>query len=121
MNAKARARIAKMLEDYPEEFLDVVLAEPYWVHTLETDRSYTRFEDDTQQGHLGVTFSLDGDAWVEVFTQADPKDHNWMFRFRMPGGGGGQSLRTRNALLLLAEAIRQDNIKWPQDRGKPGK
>ncbi len=120
MNAKVRAQIAEMLEKHPEEFLDVALAQPYWVHTLKTDVNYVRYEDDTRHGHLGVTFSCDGDGWVEVFTKADPKEHNWMFRFRMPGGGGGDSMRVRNALLLLAEAIRQDNEKRPQNRGEPG-
>jgi hypothetical protein len=36
----------------------------------------------------------------------------------MPLIGGGQSPRVRNALLILAEAIRLDNIDAPQDRRK---
>ena len=32
-------------------------------------------------------------------------------RFRMPGGGGGMSFRTRVALLILARAIQLDEDK----------
>ena len=47
-------------------------------------------------------FTKDGDAWIGI-------DVRNFLRFRMPLCGGGQSPRTRNALLILAEAIRLDN------------
>ena len=74
---------------------------------------YRRLYDDhdgTFQGEIVVMFSPDGDARLTV------TDHRGagvpMLRFRMPQGGG-QSLRTRVALLILAEAIRLDDEEHP--------
>ena len=55
---------------------------------------------------VSVVFSPDGDAWVTT----DPRG----CRFRTYAGGG-TSLRVRNALLMLAMAIKLDNEKhlWP--------
>lgn len=84
------------------DFLDI----PVWPQTLEADVEYTRQHDDTDggnEGHLIVQFSVDGDAWVSIDGKQSLRFRNW--------GGGGRSLKTHAALLILAEAIRQDNLK----------
>lgn len=83
----------------------------YWPQGLETRKCYSRRHDDTDgqtnpAQDLEVTFGPDGDAWVTV-AGAPP------LRFRTHAGGGG-SWNTRNALLLLAEAIKRDNEERPQ-------
>lgn len=90
--------IQKLLESY------------YWIPTLSTDKSYFRQHDDTDgkaDGVLQINFDRFGDAWISI-------DGRKMLRFRT-GCGGGSSLRTRNALMILAEAIRLDNEEKPQN------
>ena len=43
------------------------------------------------------------------------KHHGPAMRFRMPIVGGGQSPRVRNALMILALAIKLDNEEHPQE------
>ena len=93
--------------------MNTLLEGAYWPASLETRTAYSRTQDDTDgelSGHdLMVSIGPDGDAWVQT-----PQ----VLRFRTYGGGG-HSLRVRNALLVLAEAIRRDNAEFPQ-RGAPG-
>jgi hypothetical protein len=58
---------------------------------------------------IGVGLSVDGDVWLRL----PPNVLAMRFRTYI---GGGQSPRVRNALLLLAEAIRRDNELRPQKR-----
>lgn len=77
-----------------------------WISTLKTDNFYERTHDDTDGDitqKLSVVISKDGDAWIKTFHRK-----NFYLRFRNYGGGGS-SLHTHNALLILAEAIRLDN------------
>jgi hypothetical protein len=87
--------------------IDAILSEPFWPPNLKTDVAYTSTHDDNdgdiKSGYLTVMFSCDGDAWIETYGQ-----HS--LRFRMPILGGGAFPKIRNALLLLAEAIRQEGI-----------
>lgn len=88
-----------------------LLEEPFWLPTLETMKSYTRLHDDhdgTYEGKISVIVAPDGDIHVTI-----DKRQGHALRFRM-FGGGGMSLRTRTALLILAEAIRLDNADKPQ-------
>jgi hypothetical protein len=83
----------------------------YWPTSLEPQSGYTRRHDDTDgkrgiEEDLTVSIGPDGDMWVVVAGAAP-------LRFRSDAGGG-QSLRVRNALLVLAEAIRRDNNERPQ-------
>jgi hypothetical protein len=83
----------------------------YWPKTLEAMTAYSRRHDDTDglrtvDQYLSVTIGIDGDPWVHVGATS--------LRFRTYCGGG-KSLNTRNALLLLAEAIRRDNEISPQN------
>ena len=73
-----------------------------------------RFEDDSILGALLVTFSFDGDSWVEIIL--DPKENRRSLRFREPVTGGGQSPRVRQALMILALAINADNEEHKQER-----
>lgn len=93
-----------------------LLNAPFWPETLETGKCYQRFEDDSPNGYISVVFGGDGDGHLMVIAEQDPNDHKLSMRFRMPLQGGGQSPRVRNALLILAEAIRLDNEDHPQHR-----
>jgi hypothetical protein len=67
---------------------------------------YMRLQDDhdgTYEGLIGVAFSRDGDAHVQ-FTESES---GAPLRFRTILGGGA-SPRTRNALVLLALAMKLD-------------
>lgn len=89
-----------------------LLDEPFWLSSLNADAGYyARQHDDTDgkpDGVLAVTFGPDGDAYVSI-------DFYPTLRFRTEVGGGS-SQRTRNALIILAEAIRLDNLDRPQGR-----
>lgn len=58
------------------------------------------------QQYLEVTVGSDGEVGISVAGAP-------CLRFRS-GAGGGQSWYTRNALLLLAQAIERDNAQAPQ-------
>jgi hypothetical protein len=88
-----------------------VLENPFWITTLKTEETYSRFYDDHDgefDGELLVYFDKSGDAWVET-----TKKYNKALRFR-DFLGGGQSQRVRNALMILALAIELDNEDHPQ-------
>jgi hypothetical protein len=89
--------------------MNTLLEGAYWPASLKTMTGYTRTQDDTDgevgpDQDLGVVIGIDGDAWIEA-------QRNLRFR---TAAGGGHSLRVRNALLVLAEAIRRDNEEFPQ-------
>lgn len=91
--------------------IDTVLENYYWISGIRSGDSYSRRHDDTDgengiDQYLTIHISHDGDAWVEQ------KGTFGSLRFRT-GFGGGRSPRVRNALLLLAEAIRRDNEEFP--------
>lgn len=94
--AKKKVRVNKSL-------IKDILETPFWLESLSSDNLYFRTHDDNDgeksQG-VGVAFSPDGDAWL--------MPHMETLRFRTFMGGGA-SLRVRNALIILAEAIRLDN------------
>ena len=84
-----------------------ILEAPLWIQELKTQEVYSRLHDDhdgERKGHIMVQFTPDGDAWVNV-DQLFPS-----LRFRT-FGGGGVSLRTRNALVILAYAMKLDDEK----------
>ena len=94
--------MARPTQNQLMEFLD----QPFWPEGLDTTTRYFRTEDDCDGGlHEGlvVTFSEDGDAWIQTIGSS---------RFRT-GLGGGRSLRVRAAILLLAMAIQADNEDRP--------
>ena len=81
-----------------------LLESSFWLNTLKSKEYYSRLHDDhdgTMEGKIHVYFDDMGDGYVAT-------SGNYCLRFRTDGGGG-RSLRVRNALLILAEAIRLDN------------
>lgn len=104
-----------MREINPERLVkDVrrVLDNSFWITELEALMPYTRTHDDTDGTGLGkvcVTFSEDGDVWL----QTDQSRNEASLRFRTEFGGG-TSPRVRNALMILAFAIKLDNEERPQ-------
>jgi hypothetical protein len=100
------ASLKRLLQDVRR-----VLNNPFWIPEISTEDVYTRIQDDhdgTGVGRISITFTPDGDAWV--FTDK----HLNAMRFRN-FFGGGMSERTRNALMILAYAIKLDNEQKPQD------
>ena len=92
--------------------LDTLLEGAYWPGSLEVQQCYARLQDDTEgatgeEQEVSVVVGPDGDVWLRAAGGATA------LRFRTYSGGG-HSLRTRNALLVLAEAIRRDNEDRPQ-------
>lgn len=88
-----------------------VLNNPFWIAGLLTNVSYERIQDDhdgTKEGRLILQIGADGDVWFNT------DKHHTPMRFRS-FGGGGQSRRVRNALMILALAIKLDNEERPQE------
>ncbi|HZZ99135.1 MAG TPA: hypothetical protein VFK07_00280 [Candidatus Paceibacterota bacterium] len=96
-----------------QEAFDYIFKIGIWPKGLQQGMVHTRLHDDREgefQGELEVLVGPDGDAWIRT-THPDGE----MLRFRT-FSGGGQSVRVRNALLLLAKAIELDNTERPQQR-----
>ena len=102
-----------LLMQEPSEVIRALLERPFWPRQLETGTSYTRLGDDTS-GELTVAIATDADAWITVFSKPDPEEFSLSHRFRS-GFGGGESEGVRNALLVLALAIKRANLERPQD------
>lgn len=95
-----------------ESALHTVLEGDFWIKSLSPDETYARLQDDRDgcsgdKHKLQVHVANDGDLHVFLPNSFES------LRFRNYFGGGG-SLRVRNALLVLAEAIRRDNEDHPQ-------
>jgi hypothetical protein len=91
------------------DMIKQVLETPYWIPTLKADKPYFITNDDCDgKIRQGITVIIDsqGDAWVTV----DGNKGYGTSRIRT-FNGGGHNHRTRNALMILAEAIRLDNEK----------
>lgn len=91
-----------------------VLEHPLWISEIEPGKPYTRTHDDhdgSGKGKITVFFSPDADAWIDI----QPSHTDGPLRFRTGSfGGGGMSQRVRNALIVLAYAIKLDNEEKPQ-------
>ena len=92
------------------EMSKLVLENPFWIPVLQVDEMYCRLHDDTdgeRQGEVQVLISEVGDIVITTDRHRGPA-----LRFRTDAGGG-RSLRTRNALMLLAYAISLDQKERP--------
>ncbi len=90
--------------------LNTLLERMWWPQTLQPQQAHSRVHDDCDGDRsqtLTVYLGHDLDAHVMV------DGSNLSLRFRAPLGGGA-SPRVRNALLVLAEAIRRDNEERPR-------
>ena len=88
------------------------LEHPFCIPDLTGDAPYIRLHDDhdgTHKGKIIISIGRDGDVWVRV----EPSHDLSSLRFRT-SSGGGNSQRVRNALLILALAIKLDNEEHPQ-------
>ncbi len=95
--------------------LNTVLETVWWPADLQPDQALRRTHDDCDgdlSQALCVYLARDTDVHLMVDGNAPA------LRFRAPFGGG-MSPRVRNALLVLAEAIRRDNEEDPRRSGKP--
>lgn len=95
--------------------LNTLLEKAYWLPTLKGSTAYSRRQDDTDGStapihDLTVFIDFQGDVWI-------PRHGDLRFR---TFAGGGSSLRVRNALTVLAEAIRRDNEERPDSRATNG-
>lgn len=106
MSVKANAPF-NPTQDQLEKSLHYLLEGDYWINTLAPDVLHTRRQDDCD-GSGGAEHQLQvylgEDADIHVFIPGQL--HSLRFRH---GLGGGDSPRVRNALMVLAEAIRRDN------------
>lgn len=87
-----------------------MLEKPLCLDLLDDMTCYQRVQDDCDGDYgqrLNVIMGVDGDMHVSILGD------NPCLRFRN-FFGGGMSLRTHNALKILAEAIRLDNEERPQ-------
>jgi hypothetical protein len=103
-------QLRNLCREDPARVVDALLDSEFWLHTISTGQTYGRNHDDTD-GEAGqfisILFDQMGDAYMDKAS-----NYPWPLRFRTYEGGG-HSLKTRKALLILAEAIRQDNEERP--------
>ena len=101
---------------YATEDLKNILEESMvWPEGLESMHRYERLHDDhdgTMVGRVAVTISEDGDAWLSTHQRVF---QSLRFRTRM---GGGRSVRVRNALLMLAFAIKLEEDEEAEAKGR---
>ncbi len=93
-----------MTEGKAEE-IKKILETPFWIDGIKSRTLYQTEDDDSppNESFLQVIFSDDGDAWVTKIT--DPSFKSIRKRTYQ---GGGKDLRTRNALMILAYAMKLD-------------
>lgn len=112
-------RIRKFVADNTDEVVDALLEHYFWLQNLKTGVGYRRRGDDTDGENNTITVIIgdrvrQGDVWIDVLSHIEPSSLSLDHCFREPFNGGGQSQRTRNALLILARAIQLDNEISPQ-------
>lgn len=102
---------SRMLLTKREKRLERFLETLPWPEILGSNTLYSRVHDDHDgeyEGEIRLSFSTDGDAWIETTgTRLGTP-----LRFRTPFGGT-MSPRVRNALVILAFAIKMDNEERP--------
>lgn len=77
--------------------------------TWPVSRDVGRIGDMSPSAHLRVGLDSDNDVYVSVWSE----EAGASVEFCNGGGGGGQSLRTREALIALMVAMEEDNAKRP--------
>lgn len=87
------------LPEVEKVFLDLLHVVP-WPVGLKTQYAYEDVSEDDAQVSLTIGLSPDGDAWISVGEMYEA------YRFRT-SAGGGMSVAVRNALVIMAEAIRR--------------
>lgn len=91
--------MSKKIKDIATKGLRQVLDDFFWLPSLQSEGQYVfRVTEDDISQCFAVSIDRDGDIWFMTGMSSKA------LRFRT-FGGGGLSLRTRNALLILAFAI----------------
>ena len=87
------------------EHIKDILENPFWLDEIESNMVYQTEDDDSPPGEawLQVVFSIDGDAWVAKITDSPIKSIR-----KRTYAGGGKDHRTRQALMILAYAMKLD-------------
>jgi len=86
-----------------QQQINEILGKDFWPENLKTNVAYVTTHDDNDgdptSGFLGISIDSQGDAnvWIK----------GSQLRFRI-SDGGGKFHKIRNALLILADAIRQE-------------
>ncbi len=82
-----------------------ILESPFWLDEIQPTVVYQTEDDDSppDEAWLQVVFSIDGDAWVAKITDSPIKSIR-----KRTYAGGGKDLRTRQALMILAYAMKLD-------------
>ncbi|HXK37980.1 MAG TPA: hypothetical protein VJ579_02850 [Candidatus Paceibacterota bacterium] len=107
-----RARKTIPLSKIPDT-IRALLDSEFGMLELSGERTVHRLHDEhggTGQGELHVHFLPNADMVISI--TGDEEEVSPSLRFRSYEGGG-HSLRTRNALFILLEAIRLDNLDRP--------
>lgn len=93
------------MKEVTEKQLKKILETPFFPESIKPMIGYFRTHDDCDgdrsQG-ISVAISNDSDAWISINQRYNSCRYRTYF-------GGGLSPRTRNALLILALAIKLDN------------
>ncbi|MEK7505902.1 MAG: hypothetical protein AAB597_03365 [Patescibacteria group bacterium] len=110
-------QVSKLLKENPSEVIGAILNEAFWIPELKTSLTYSRLGDD-DDGVVSIAFGKDSDAHIQILSETDTKPASGGFsishRFRCYFGGG-ESLRTRTALMILARAMELDHKEKPQE------
>lgn len=105
VNSSLREEQHRRRKDVTPERIKEMLESNFFPPDITPNTVYRREHDDCVRGDgedLIVASDVMGDMYISI-------KGNKQLRFRTRGGGG-ESLRVRNALIILAEAIRLDNI-----------
>lgn len=102
-----------MSKEVTEKQLKKILETPFFPESLKPMTNYFRTHDDCDGDRfegINVTIGNDSDAWVGMVSKMSACRYRTYF-------GGGLSPRTRNALLILALAIKLDNDEHDISKG----
>ncbi len=102
-----------LIEEDSSNVLRAMLEADFWSRLVEPGKQYKRLGDDENSGELTLQFGQEGSGFISVISDADTEGFTMLHRFKTTFGGG-VSMRTRNALIALAVAIRLDNESNPQ-------
>ena len=94
-----------------DDWIGHPIFQPTWPEALQPRKTYVFHCDDEPQTRISVLVDSQGDVWVSASSPAlDPDKGVASVGIRCRTGiGGGRHVRTRQAFVWLAEAIRQDN------------
>lgn len=95
-----------------DELIDILLDGFFFPKCIKSDVCYDRRHDDCDGENKGIISVMVHPMISDVIVNIFPRDCSGL-RFRTLEGGG-LSLRVRNALLILAVAIKKDNEERPQ-------